>query len=130
MGTLQEAMQKAGVASDRQVHETQAEMEIRAEMEAAKNARPWKEKEKRFGILRETLSPDTFRREARKLLLLDHSLVQEILNIAHAQGMHRKKDKGGGRLIRDLYLVKEATQSTGLSNEAKQSLVDKLFPKK
>ena len=130
MGTLQEALQKAGVASDRQVYETQAEMQIRAEMASTKSARPAKEKEKRLGILRETSSPDTFRREARKLLLLYPDLVQEILNIAHVQGMHHKKDRGGRRLIANLYLVKEAIQPTGLSDETKHDLADKLFSKK
>lgn len=99
-------------------------------MEAALRTKPTKEKEKRIGILRETSSPDTFRRESRKLLLQWPDLVQELLNIAHAQGMHQKKDKGGGRLIANLYQVKEALQQKGLSDEAKQALVDKLFSKK
>jgi hypothetical protein len=130
MGTLQDALRGAGIASEKQVCESQAEIQLRAEMETALRAKPVKEKEKRLGILRETSSPDTFRRESRKLLLQWPDLVQELLNIAHAQGMHQKKDKGGGRLIANLYQVKEALQQKDLSNEAKQVLVDKLFSKK
>ena len=130
MGTLRDALCNAGVVSEKQLRESEAETQLRAEMEAARRAQPVKEKEKRLGILRETSSPDTFRREARKLLLVFPNLVQEILNIAHGRGMHKKKDQGGGRLIANLYQVKEALQQGGLSDEAKQSLVDKLFPNK
>ncbi len=130
MGTMQDALRNAGIASEKQVCESQAEIQLRSEMEAALRAKPTKEKEKRLGILRETSSPDTFRRESRKLLLQWPDLVQELLNIAHAQGMHGRKDKGGGRLIANLYQVREALQQKGLSDEAKQALVDKLFSKK
>lgn len=130
MGTLQDAIRNAGVASEKQLREVEAETQLKAEMEAARRARPAKEKEKRLGILRETSSPDTFRREARKLLLLYPELVQELLNIAHGQGMHNKKDKGGRRLIANLYQVKGALQQDSLPDETKQALVDKLFSKK
>ncbi|MBU6388331.1 hypothetical protein KGQ72_00395 [Patescibacteria group bacterium] len=130
MGTLQDALHTAGVASEKQVCELQAEIQLRAEVEAAQRLKPTKEKEKRLGILRETSSPDTFRREARKLLLQWPDLVQELLNIAHAQGMHQKKDKGGTRLIANLYQVRESLQQAGLSDEAREALVSKLLPKK
>ena len=127
MGTLQDALRDAGIASEKQVYESRAEIQLRAEMEAAQRAKPAKEKEKRLGILRETSSPDTFRRESRKLLLLWPDLVQELINIAHAQGMHKKKDKGGTRLIANLYQVKEMLKQSDLTDKAKQALADKLF---
>lgn len=130
MGTLQDALRSAGVVSEKQVCESQAEMQLRAEMEATLRTKPVKERGKRLGILRETSNPDTFRRESRKLLLQWPDLVQELLNIAHAQGMHKKKEKGGGRLIANLFQVREALQQSGLSDETKQALVDKLFSKK
>ena len=130
MGTLKEALHSMGIVSERQFREAEAEAEMAAESTAARSAKPAKEKEKRLAILRETSSPDTFRREARKILLLSPDLVQELLNIAHGQGMHKKKDKGGGRLIANLYQVKEALRQGGLSDDMKKSIVDKLFSKK
>jgi hypothetical protein len=129
MGTLQDALRDAGVASEKQLRETEAERQLRAEMEAARAAKPVKEKDKRLGILRTTSSPDTFRSESRKLLLLYPDLVQELLNIAHRQGMQSKKAKGGTRVIANLYQVREALQKGGLTDEAKKTLVDNLFPK-
>lgn len=130
MGTLQDALRSTGLASEKQLCESQAEIYLRTEADAARNTKSAKEKEKRLGILRETSSPDTFRRESRKLLLLYPDLVQDLLNIAHSQGMHHKKDKGGRRLVANLYQLKEALQQSGLSDEAKQNLADKLFSKK
>ncbi len=130
MGTLREGLRNVGLASEKQLREQDAEQLLRAEMETARRLQPTREKEKRFKILHETSSPDSFRREARKLLLAYPDLVQEILNIAHARGMHQKKKKGGGRLIANLYQVKEALQRSSLSDEAKRTLADKLFPNK
>ncbi len=130
MGTLQDGLRKAGIVSEKQLRETEAEVQLRAEMEAARRLAPTKEREKRLGILHKTSSPDDFRQEARKLLLREPDLVQELINIAHAQGMRDKKDKGGGRLIANLYQVREALQQKGLSGEAKQAIVDKQFSKK
>ncbi|MDO8492820.1 MAG: hypothetical protein Q7S34_04220 [bacterium] len=130
MGTLQDALRDVGIASEKQLREAEAVTQLRAEMEIARLAQPTKEKEKRLGILRETSSPDSFRHESRKLLLLYPDLVQELLNIAHARGMQKKKDKGGTRLIANLYQVKEALHQGSLSDEDKKALVDKLFSKK
>ena len=132
MGTLQDALRTAGVASEKQFRESDAERLLRAEMEAAKAARPAKEKEKRLGILRVTSSPDTFRSECRKLLLFYPNLAQELLNIAHGQRMHlaNKKAKGGSRLIANLYQVRDALQQSGLTDDAKKGLVNKLFSKR
>lgn len=129
MGTLQDSLRKAGVVSEKLFSETDAARQLEAEVEAARLAKPAKEKEKRFGILRETTNPDAFRREARRLLLLAPGAIQEVLNIAHAQGMHKKRDKGGMRLIANLYEVKNAL--SGVSDESvKHDVVDKLFSKR
>jgi hypothetical protein len=132
MGTLQDGLRNVGVASEKQVRESEAKTQLNSEMEAAQRARPAKEREKRLGILRATSSPDTFRSEARKLLLLYPDLIQELINSAHSQGMHlaNKKPKGGGRLIANLYQVKEKLQQTGLTAEEKQAAVANLFPKR
>lgn len=129
MADLRSALGNAGLVSIRQLRESEAEAQLREEMQAAANAKSTNEREKRLGILRTTSSPDTFRKEARKLLLRHPELVQELLNIAHAQGMQKKRDKGGTRLIANLYQVKEALSQNGLSDEARQALVDKLFSK-
>lgn len=130
MGTLQDGLLKADIASVKQHREIDALRQLGEEFELARRAQPEKEKQKRLGILQATSSPDAFRREARRLLLIEPGLVQEVLNIAHAQGMHGKREKGGTRLIANLYQVKEAFQQKGLSGEDKKSLVGKLFSKK
>lgn len=130
MGTLQDGLRKTGLVSSKQLCEQDAARFLAEEAQSSQNARPVKEKEKRLGILNETSSPDTFRREARKLLLSYPELVQDILNIAHKQGMHQKKSKGGGRLIANLYQVKDALQKNGLSDEEKKHVVEKQFSKK
>jgi hypothetical protein len=132
VNNLQSALSKAGLVSEKQVCETSAEAQLHQEMEAARLAKPVKEKEKRMGILAETVAPALFRREARKLLLLypDAGQAQDIINLAHAQGMKEKKAKGGAWLIANLYQVKEALQQSGLSDEAKKAIVDKKFSNK
>lgn len=130
MGTLQDGLRAAGLASEKQLREEEAMQAMRQDMEATLKAKPLKEKEKRLGILRETSSPATFREEARKLLVQYPELVQEILNIAHTRDMHKKKDKGGTKLIAHLYQVKEALRRNGLSDDDKKTLVAQLFPKK
>ena len=130
MGTMQDALRGAGVVSEKQFRETDAAAQLTAEMEAARKTKPAKEREKRLSILRQETSPDGFRREARKLLLLDPEIVQELLSIAHTQNMHHKREKGGTRLIANLYQVREAITKPDLSDEAKRDLADKLFSKR
>lgn len=130
MGTMRNALLDAGLASERQHRETEAAAQLRADMEAARRVRPAKEKSKRLEILRNTSAPEPFRREARRLLLLEPGLVQEVLAIAHTQQMHKKGERGGKRLIADLYQLKEMLAQSGLSNEARISIVDKRFSKR
>jgi flagellar biosynthesis/type III secretory pathway protein FliH len=127
---LRAAFLQAGLIPEKQVREADAEQFLRAEMEAAKRAKPAKEKEKRMGILAKTTAPDLFRREARKTLLLYPDVLQEIISLAHAQGMKEKKSKGGSWLVANLYQLREALTQPGLSDEAKKALVDKLFANK
>ncbi len=129
MADLRTALGNVGLASVRQLREGEAGALLQEEAETAKHLRSTKEREKRLDILRTTASPDTFRKEARKLLLQYPELVQELLNIAHSQGMQKKRNKGGTRLIANLYQVKEALNQNGLLHDAKYALVDKLFPK-
>lgn len=108
MASLQETLRNTGRVSEGQLSIASAEIQMRKEMEDIRRAQPAKEKEKRLGILRQTSSPDTFRKEARKLLLSEPSLVQDLLNIAHARDMQKKKDRGGTRLIANLYELRGA----------------------
>lgn len=128
MGSLLEELSRNGLVSVKSVEETRATIFLQTEIGEAQKKKMVQGKEKRMEILNQTSSPDTFRREARKLLLDNPDTVQEVLNIAHAQGMHKKKGKGGTRLIANLYQVKEAI---GKVNQAdKTGVVNKLFPNK
>ena len=90
------------------------------------------EREEQLKILRETSSPDTFRKEARKLLLNAPDLLPGIINIAHTRGMHKsdKKSQGGGRLAADLYQLRGAFEDQNLKGENRESLVQRLFSDK
>lgn len=127
---LREALLQVGLVPEKQVREADAKQILRVEMEAAQQAKPAREKEKRMGILAKTHAPDLFRREARKILLLYPDDVQEIINLAHAQGMKEKKSKGGSWLVANLYQLREALSQAGLSDEAKKAIVDRLFANK
>lgn len=131
MGTLQEGLYKTGMITERTIRESEAEQLLRAEMREARLAKPAKERERRLGILKGTSSPDTFRAEARKLLLEqpELSLLYEVLTLAHARGMHEKRNKGGGRLIANLYATREALKNV-LSGVDPRAAVDKALPKK
>lgn len=130
MHSLQDALRGVGLVSEKQIRESDAEAQLRAEMEAARQAKPAKEREKRMGILAKTHAPDLFRREARKIMLLYPETVDEIIKLAHAQGMKEKKSKGGSWLVANLYQVREALQQNGLSDEAKKAAVDRIFSNK
>jgi hypothetical protein len=130
MPDLKHALRSAGLLSERQFREAEATEQIFADVNAAKLRKSESEKEKRIEILRESNSPDQFRREARKLLLQQPTLVQQIINIAHERGMQKKKDKGGGRLIANLLQLREALSKSGLSDEDRTSIVDKTFTKR
>ena len=134
MPNLQDALHGAGLVSDRQHGESAANAQLRAEVAAAQRDQPAKERERLLEVLRtgtKAAQPDTFRREARKLLLLDPGLIQEVLNIAHARGMHEKQPQGGKRLIANLYQVKDGLRKERLlSDEAKVAIVNGLFSKK
>lgn len=87
------------------------------------------EKLKRLDILKETSSADTFRQEARKVLLLDSHLIHEMINLAHARKMHEKKKQGGGRLIANLYQLRDSLAAL-FGNENRRDVVEKLFHKR
>lgn len=123
MSTLQDALCQSGIVPVRQVKEAEAQEYLDREARIAALARSLSIQNKGIKILGETSSPDVFRREARKLLLHNVELIQEILSIAYKQGMHKKKEKGGGRLIANLIQVREA-------KKIGQADVDKLFPNK
>ncbi len=130
MNSLQNALKSAGLVSVKQERVADAEMQLRLEQEAAEHAKPMKEMERRRSILREAKAPDLFRREARKILLSDPEQIHELINLAHSQGMKEQKAKGGTWLIANLYQVRQAIQRSGLSQEDKITLVDRLFSKK
>lgn len=123
MNSLQSALLKTGLIPERQAKELEANKFLQSDIEQGRIVKASSEKNKRMKILDETSSPDTFRREARKLLLNNPGLVQEILAIAYKQGMQNKKNKGGGRLIANLIQVREA-QKQGPAD------IEKLFPNK
>ncbi len=130
MPDLKHALRSAGLLSERQFRESEATEQLLAEANAAKLRKSANETEKRLGILRESNSSDQFRREARKLLLQQPSLAQQIINIAHERGMQKKKDKGGGRLIANLLQLREALSKNGLSDADRTTIVDKNFSKR
>lgn len=123
MRTLRDGLLGAGFVSVKGQKEAEALAFLQRDIEVAQQRKKIMEQEKRMGILSKTSSPDLFRREARKLLLGNPSLVQEILSIAYGQGMQNKKNKGGGRLIANLIQVREALKQG-------QADVEKLFPNK
>lgn len=127
---MRDALQKAGLITEQKRREADAAEELDAQMAAGKLARAAREKEKRLAILNGSSSVDSFRREARRLLLANPNLVQQILNIAHERGMQKKRDKGGGRLIANLYQVREALQQSGLNADEQREAVERLFPNK
>lgn len=127
---MRDALQRAGLITERQRREADAAEELDDQMEVGRVARADRERDKRLGILKGSSSPDSFRREARKLLLNEPNLVQQILDIAHERGMQHKRDKGGGRLIANLYQVRGALDERGLSADQKRDIVDKSFSKK
>lgn len=121
----------AGLITERQIREDEARDMLQSEMEATQAAKPAKEREKRLGILRKSTDVAQFRRESRKLLLEqpDIRLVDEIIRLAHAQGMKGKKKQGGTWLIANLYQVREALEKTK-NDEERRTIVEKLFSKK
>ena len=130
MGSLREALRAKGLGDDRQYYESIAASQLQEEAAEAKRKQAVKEKERRLEILQKATSPDSFRPDARKLLLAYPEMVQEILNIAHSRGLHEKRKQGGGRLIANLYELRNALKQSGLSDEEKRTLVDKLFTKR
>lgn len=129
MPDLRSALRNAGLLTERQFREAEAADQLQAEMTAAAIRKRENEKEKRLDILRNSNSPDQFRREARKLLLQQPSLVQQVINIAHERGMQKKKDKGGSRLIANLLQLRDTLSKNGHSDEDKMTIVDKDFSK-
>lgn len=123
MNSLQSALFSTGLVPERQAKEIEAQKFLRVDIDRGRLAKALGDQNKRMRILGETSSPDTFRREARKLLLNNPAIVQEILAIAYKQGMQTKKNKGGGRLIANLIQVREALKQG-------QADVEKLFPSK
>lgn len=123
MSSLQDALSQSGIVPIRQVKEAEAQQFLQRDIEIARLAKSLSLQNKGIRILGETTSPDLFRREARKLLLYNAELIQEILSIAYKQGMHQKKDKGGGRLIANLIQVREALKNGPAD-------MDELFPNK
>jgi hypothetical protein len=129
MPDLRSALFGAGVASERQFREATAAEQLDQEAAAAKARKSGNERERRMEILSSTTSPDLFRREARKLLLQDPELVQQIITIAHAQNMPKRHKQGGGRLIASLLSLRQQLSINTLSNHERIAIVDKNFTK-
>lgn len=130
MPDLRSALFGAGFASERQFREAEAAERLDAEAAAAKLGKSSRERARRMELLRSDSTPDLFRREARKLLLQEPSLLQEIISIAHQRGMPSKHKQGGGRLIANLLQLREALSKSGLSDAEKVQIVDKTFSNK
>lgn len=129
MADLRTALHGAGFASERKLREANAADWLKRDQESARQRKIEGEIEKRKEILRNSNSPDQFRREARKLLLQHPTFVQEVLQIAYARGMQKKKDKGGGRLIANLLQIRESIGRGRNSDEAYRAFVDKILTK-
>lgn len=132
MASMYDAFRKAGVAipeaSEKGVREAEAQRLLDAEMEGSRRLKSTKEREKRLEILRQETSPKSFRREARRLLLLEPDLVQTVLHIAHDRQMNKKKNQGGTALIAQLYQVRDSI-GQAKTQEEKCVVVDKHLPK-
>ena len=126
MADLKTALHGAGLVSAEDLKKSEGRERVRAEMQAKLAQKPKDETNKPLSNLRECRD-NQFRREARKLLLLDPSLIQRVLNIAHERGLQKKKECGGTRLIANLYQLREALEGK-CADEAK-SVVNKNFAK-
>lgn len=130
MNDLRGALFKAGIASERQFREAEASQELAFEAQGNAQRKSAVEIERRMTILRSTGKPDLFRREARKLLLQSPSLLREIIEIAHSQGMRAKHKQGGGRLIASLLQLRDSLSKAGLTDADKVRIVDTTFSNK
>lgn len=129
MPSLQDALAKAGAVSVRQEREAEAARVLGVDLDAQRLTQAVKAKEKRLEIMQTTTKPAEFRYEARKVLLEEPHRIQEILNLAHECGMNKKKDQGGGRLVAQLFELRDTLGRAKTLDEEKQT-VDRLFPKK
>lgn len=80
-------------------------------------------KAQRYTNLYSAISPDTFRTEARKLLLSRPGFIQEIIDVGHSIEIG-KMPNGGARLNRDLYAVRDLLNASNLTGAQKFSIVD------
>ena len=110
MNSIRDGLVNAGLISKR-------EAELTAGLAAphAGSAKSANEVERRLDILKCCQNPDQFRREARKVLVAKPSMINIVLNLAHANGMRTKHNQGGGRLIANLMQLREELNDVRLS---------------
>lgn len=129
MPDLRNALFAAGLASERQLKETEARERLEAEMDQARMAKRNRDRAKRLEILRKTSAPCQFRRQARKLLLQDPDLLQEIINLAHSRGL-KKKPEGNAMIANLLQIRNTFKYHPELQSKQRIEFIDRLFSNK
>jgi len=124
-----EALRKAGIIPEHEGRLSEAQAMLDADLERERRAKTDREKKKRLDTLQSTKTPDRFRKEARRLLLIEPDLTAQVLEVARRNGLHLKRDKGGGRLNAQLIQLRDSLRPN-MSVERKRELVDELFPNK
>ncbi len=131
---MQEALlkglgQESSLLNVRTLRESEASMHIAEEVEAGRRRKVLADREKRFAILRGNSKPEEFRREARKLMLEEPDLWEQILGIAHDRGLGSNR-KGGSAIVGNLYALRDELAKPGLKHEDRRAIVGRKFSNK
>lgn len=133
MSVLREALMKKGFALPAELIREQKEAEARdylaAEDRTLKAGKRDSDRGKLRGELNSVTSVKKFRALAKKLLLLSPGAIEEVVRIAHAQGIKEKKSDGGAALIAQLLQARSALSVSGLKDEDKAHIINRTISK-
>lgn len=132
MPDLKQALKKAGFTTHavvRDEKEAEAWEYLNAEARMTQHSKRAAEKEKILEQLNQISSVSKFRVLSRKLLMAHPSLIEDVVRIAHARGIHTTKDKGGRALIAQLLQTRSALSVNGLTDEQMTRVVNETITK-
>ena len=133
MSALRQALEKQGFKPGHEVvrheKETEARDYLAAEDRTLRAGKRDNDRGKIVGELNATTSVKKFRALAKKLLLLFPEQIEEVVRIAHAQGIKEKRSGGGAALIAQLLQTRTALSATGLKEDDKASIINRTISK-
>jgi hypothetical protein len=132
MPSMLQALGNAGLVSEKVLHERTAQEQLNEDERMRALTKKvvdgqLAERDRRLEIMDRTTSIETFRFEARKLLINEPGLIQHVINIVHDRDLKEKPK--GGVLLAHLLQLRTALSSVEDADE-KSATVKRVFTKR